>query len=119
MALELAEVQSFVSDLNAAREFYGDLLGLPLKQSSDQWLIFEVSGIDLILMGGAARHPERGEYGQEAATVLVLKSDDIEADYARLSARGVRFFSEVKTVPQGKYVGLQDPDGNLLELIQT
>ena len=43
---------------------------------------------------------------------------DIDRDCAALKSQGVRFFSDVNEVPEGRYVGFQDPDGNLLELIQ-
>jgi catechol 2,3-dioxygenase-like lactoylglutathione lyase family enzyme len=119
MNLSFGEVQSFVSDLDAAREFYVDVLGLKLVKQTDKWLILDVSGKQLVLMAGA-RPIERPEtYGAECATVLCLLSQDIHRDYAALKAKGVRFFSEVKKVPEGEYVAFQDPDGNLLELIQT
>ena len=63
-------------------------------------------------------HPVPEAYGTECATVLCLLSDDIDQDYEALKAKGVRFFSEVNEVPEGRYVAFQDPNGNLLELIQ-
>lgn len=118
MLLSFAEVQMFVSDLAAAKRFYGDLLGLAAVEQTDRWLIFDVSGTTLIIMAGARPRPYDGEYGSEAGTVLCLLSEDIERDYTELKSKGVRFFSGVNEVPEGKYVAFQDTDGNLLELIQ-
>ena len=118
MVLSFGEVQTFVSDLASAKRFYGAVLSLALVEETDRWLIFDVSGTTLILMAGARARPYDGAYGSESGTVLCLLSEDIERDYAELESKGVRFFSAVNEVPQGKYVGFRDPDGNLLELIQ-
>ena len=119
MNLSFGEVQRFVSRLDHARAFYADLLGLRLVDESPEWLVFDVSGVEFIIMGGAAPGSQREQYGRACATVLCLKSSDIFADYAQLTAQGVVFFSEVNEAAPGKYyVAFQDPEGNLLELIQ-
>ena len=118
MRLTFGEVQTFVSDLAAARDFYERVLGLKLTEETDKWLVFDVSGTTLILMSGAQRRPYDGDYGAKSGTALCLLSDDIDRDYAALKRQGVIFFSTVSEVPEGRYVGFQDPDGNLLELIQ-
>jgi catechol 2,3-dioxygenase-like lactoylglutathione lyase family enzyme len=118
MKLEFGEVQTFVSNLAAARQFYVDTLGLKLVKKTADWLVLDVSGNQFILMAGARPISRQGAYGSECATVLCLLSDDIDKDYETLAAKGVRFFSEVNSVPEGRYVAFQDPDGNLLELIQ-
>jgi predicted enzyme related to lactoylglutathione lyase len=118
MTLTFGEVQSFVTDLGVAKDFYVNILGLTLVDEAERWLVIDVSGNQFILMSGAEPGPPRKPYGTECGTVLCLLSEDIDRDYRALTAKGVRFFSEVNEVPQGRYVGFQDPDGNLLELIQ-
>jgi catechol 2,3-dioxygenase-like lactoylglutathione lyase family enzyme len=118
MNLTFGEVQSFVSDLGAAKEFYVGTLGLKLVEETDRWMILDISGNRFILMAGGRPLVRKAAYGAECATVLCLMSEDIHRDYDLLSSKGVRFFSEVNKVPEGEYVAFQDPDGNLLELIQ-
>ena len=118
MVLSFGEVQTFVSDLAAARRFYSTVLGLTLVEETNRWLIFDVSGTTLIIMAGARPRPYAGDYGSKSGTVLCLLSENIERDYTELESKGVHFFSAINEVPEGKYVGFQDPDGNLLELIQ-
>lgn len=118
MNLKLAEVQCFVSDLIAAKKFYQDALGLTLVAESEKYLVFNITGMEFIVMGGAKPGALRKEYGTECATVLCLETDDIYRDYQVLKTNGVQFFSEIHDVPQGYFVGFQDADGNLLELIQ-
>ncbi|HXV41891.1 MAG TPA: VOC family protein [Anaerolineae bacterium] len=51
--------------------------------------------------------------------MLCLKTENIFQDYEQLKAKGVQFFSGINEVAPGKYyVAFQDPEGNLLELIQ-
>ncbi|MDP2360753.1 MAG: VOC family protein [bacterium] len=117
MSLRFAEIQSFVSDLARARAFYEGVLGLPVRQGGEGWLALDC-GVELILMAGASPAPHQANYGRERATVLCLACGDIEAETARLRVAGVRFLTEILTVPQGRYAALEDPDGNLLELVQ-
>ena len=118
MRLTFGEVQTFVCDLAVSKDFYTRVLGLELKEETDKWLILDVSGTTLILMSGAERRSYEGSYGSKSGTVVCLLSEDIDRDYAALQEQGVRFFSSVNEVAEGRYVGFQDPDGNLLELIQ-
>ena len=118
MDLSFGEVQSFVSDLGRARNFYERVLGLKLVKETPKWLIFDISGTTLVVMAGARPRQYGDTYDSKAGTVTCLLTDDIDRDYAELKAQGVSFFSEVNEVPEGRYVGFQDPDGNLLELIQ-
>ncbi len=118
MELRFAEVQSFVSDLAKAREFYAGLLGLEVVEETEEWLIFNVSDVTLILIAGAEPRHYGAEYGKRAGTVVCFVTDDIDRDHAELDAKGVVFLSDIKKVPEGRFVGFQDPDGNLLELVQ-
>ena len=118
MDLSFGEIQSFVSDLGRARDFYERILGLKAVKETPKWLIFDMSGTTLVIMAGARPRQYDDSYGSESGTVTCLLTDDIDRDYAKLKAQGVSFFSEVNKVPEGRYVGFQDPDGNLLELIQ-
>ena len=115
--LRLAEVQSFVSNLEQARVFYEQTLGLTLKSAGDTWLIFDLDGLDFVLMCGAqaVRPPE---YGTRATTVLCLATSDIHQTVKQLQKEGVYFLTGIKQVPQGSFAAFKDPDGNVIELIQ-
>jgi predicted enzyme related to lactoylglutathione lyase len=51
-------------------------------------------------------------------TGLVLETDDLDGDAARLAERGVALDGGIQQAPWGRYVGLTDPDGNHL-ILQT
>jgi predicted enzyme related to lactoylglutathione lyase len=49
---------------------------------------------------------------------LVVESDDLERDVEALAARGVTIDGGIQEAPWGRYVTIEDPDGNGL-VIQT
>ena len=135
-----------VSDMERSLEFYQDLLGL--RQERNQILegefISELVGypdarlhivylgtgdlrhsVELIQYlnpaGAAAAMPERHQVGASHLGVIV---DDLDAFYAELSSRGVRFVSPPAIRPGALYpmaskgCYMQDPDGNWLELLE-
>jgi predicted enzyme related to lactoylglutathione lyase len=50
---------------------------------------------------------------------LVLRSDDLQADYAGLKSRGVEFEGPPQRQPWGTEAVFRDPDGNSFVLQQT
>jgi predicted enzyme related to lactoylglutathione lyase len=52
------------------------------------------------------------------AGTVFLVTDDVDADYERLSAVGVEFTTEPTDMPYGRDCGLRDPSGNQLRLTQ-
>ncbi len=64
------------------------------------------------------RGPDRPVYHQ-GLTHICIAVDDLEAEYARLSAAGMPFNSAPQHVPGlCRAVYGRDPDGNLIELIE-
>jgi uncharacterized glyoxalase superfamily protein PhnB len=52
------------------------------------------------------------------AGTVFLVTDDVDADYKRLSEVGVEFTMEPTDMPYGRDCGLRDPSGNNLRLAQ-
>jgi catechol 2,3-dioxygenase-like lactoylglutathione lyase family enzyme len=110
-----------VSDLDAARRFYGESLGLELRDESPYALVAQVSGTMLRIT--AVDEPASAPY-----TVLGWAVPDIEATVDDLTARGVRFTRyegmdqdprAIWTAPGGaKIAWFLDPDGNNLSVTQ-
>jgi predicted enzyme related to lactoylglutathione lyase len=50
---------------------------------------------------------------------LFLSTDDIQADYEALKARGVEFYEEPTEYPYGRDSGFHDPSGNSIRLAQV
>jgi catechol 2,3-dioxygenase-like lactoylglutathione lyase family enzyme len=108
-----------VSDLDAAQEFYGDVLGLELRDERPFALVADVGGTMLRIT--AVPEPAAAPY-----TVLGWTVRDIAAAVDELAARGVRFTRYegvdqddrgIWTAPGGARVAwFLDPDRNNLSL---
>jgi catechol 2,3-dioxygenase-like lactoylglutathione lyase family enzyme len=111
-----------VTDLDRARKFYEDTLGLKTK---DEW----GEGVTL-KSGDTSVNLYRSEFaGTNKATTLTFDVDDIDKEVKELKEKGI--FFEQYDLPglqrQGDlYVGeggfkttwFKDPDGNILSLVE-
>jgi predicted enzyme related to lactoylglutathione lyase len=108
-----------VSDQDRAKDFYVGLLGFDVLQDqsapSMRWLMVSPKGATtaLTLVTWFESMPPGSVQG------LVLTTDDIDADFAELSARGVSFDGPPRTQPWGRETVMRDPDGNGLVLQQV
>jgi catechol 2,3-dioxygenase-like lactoylglutathione lyase family enzyme len=110
-----------VSDLDRARQFYGDTLGLPITEESPFALVADANGTMLRLT--IVQQPAAAPY-----TVLGWNVADIESMIDQLTANGVQFTRydgmnqderAVWTAPGGaKIAWFLDPDGNNLSLTE-
>ena len=104
-----------------AEQFYGEVLGLPLKGRSHGALLYDVGGGDLRVSPVPSTQPS-------AHTVLGFSVLDVAATVALLARRGVGFeriaglhhdTNGVLVNPDGaKVAWFRDPDGNLLSIVQ-
>ena len=117
-----------VHDLDAARAFYGGVLGLPEGRSSETWIDFDLFGHQIVahLKPGMAaddtahHNPVDGHDVPVPHFGVVLDWDDFHALADRVRAAGVRFVIE----PYIRFAGqvgeqatmfFRDPSGNALE----
>ncbi len=116
-----------VSDLTAARHFYGGVLGCPEGRSSDEWIDFDLYGHQIVAhlvtcgTNGASGSNEVDETSVPVPHFgVVLAMADWRALADRLREQGVEFVIEPQVRFEGK-VGEQatmffkDPSGNALE----
>jgi len=123
----LTNAESFsglaVSDLDAARRFYGEVLGLEVSTLDEQHGLLDVKlgdGRSLLVYGKPDQQPAN-------FTVLNFRVPDIEEAVDGLAARGVEF-ERYEGMPQdekgvmregGPYIAwFRDPAGNILSVLQ-
>lgn len=116
-----------VHDLEAARRFYGGLLGCPEGRSSGHWIDFDFFGHQIVAhLAPDARHTAaHNAVDGDAVPVphfgVILSMADWHALADKLRAAGTRFVIEPHVRFQGQ-VGEQatmffhDPSGNALEI---
>ena len=126
MKIRLTKV--YVDDLDKALRFYTDVLGFVKKTDVSQgpyrWLTVaspeEPDGTELQLAlndnpAAAAYQQAMFEQGQPAAMFF---TDDVQADYERMKARGAEFTMPPTDVTASKIAMLNDTCGNLIQLTQ-
>ena len=123
----LADTKGFsgfsVDDLDAARRFYGEVLGLPITEHEMGLIGIRIGPDTEVLV-----YP-KGEAHQPATfTVLNFPVADIDATVDELTARGVAFerydgFAQdakgISRGPEGPAIAwFTDPAGNILSVLQ-
>ncbi|WP_435207557.1 glyoxalase superfamily protein [Micromonospora sp. bgisy143] len=111
-----------VADQDRARDFYVDVLGFdlvwdnPMGPDGGRWVQVAPPGAAtaLTLVTWFPTMPPGSLKG------LVLETDDLDADVARLWERGVDFADGgIRSAPWGRYATFDDPDGNGIVLQAT
>ncbi len=105
-----------VTDIEAAKHFYGEILGLPrnTKLNHDDWIEYEAANVTLAVMT-----PETHEYefAPLPPSTIALRVPDVAASMKRLRAAGVEFqFPEPYDSSVCHMAFFSDPDGNALML---
>lgn len=115
-----------VDDLDAARRFYGDVLGCPQGRSADTWVDWDLYGHQLVThlapgAGDAIRNPVDDHDVPVPHFGVLLSVDDFQLLADRLRGAGVEFVIE----PYVRFEGmpgeqwtmfLRDPAGNAIEI---
>lgn len=109
-----------VTDLDRARSFYEDQLGLDGAEAPGGWKLTADHGTVLILLHGVE------DAGSTSWPVATLKVDDVHATVSELRSRGVPFLGQddlpfaldedgVSVDQDGMQVAwMRDPDGSIL-----
>ena len=111
-----------VKDIDRARKFYSDTLGLEARDAMGGEVL-EVKSGDTVINVYRSEHA-----GTNKATALTFEVDDIEAEVRELKDKGI-FFEQYDVaglerqgdlyVAEGmKTTWFKDPDGNILSLFE-
>jgi catechol 2,3-dioxygenase-like lactoylglutathione lyase family enzyme len=101
-------------DIDAAMDFYGNVLGLPLFKRWGKMPAaeYETGNLTIALMQSDA-------FGMKFQTnnhPIALRVDDVEAARAELESRGVQFKGDILDSGVCHQAFFEDPDGNMLGL---
>ncbi len=124
MITKVTHASIWVKDQDEALKFYRDKLGFKVTADDAtsmpgyRWLTVappQQDDFDLVL--NLATTPEQlAGVGRQG--IFVLNSNDIQADYAALKARGVKIQSELNVNPWGSDFVFEDLYGNDFDLVQ-
>lgn len=136
MTIRIANAQFWVHDQDEALAFYTRTLGWEVRSDvtmdewAFRWLVVGPVGQDdvgLVLMSiptppmlDAASSAQLAELvAKGAGGTLFLETDDCQAAYEELSARGVVFNDPPTAQPYGVDTSFRDPSGNNVRLTQV
>lgn len=134
--IRIATTQLWVHDQDEALAFYTEKLGMEVRSDvtvaelgNFRWLTVAPPGQtepEIVLMqilgppmmDAATTDKVRELMAMGFAGTVFLTTDDIEATYAHLVAKGVEFTEAPEQRPYGIDAALRDPSGNSLRLTQ-
>jgi len=134
--IAISHAQLWVHDQDEALAFYTQKLGMEVKadvtmpeMGDFRWLTVGPAGQDvsIVLMaipGSPVMDDATGQSVRELmakgfAGTVFLTTDDVQADYEELTARGVEFTEPPEERPYGIDSGFRDPSGNSFRLTQV
>ncbi|MBA3746103.1 MAG: VOC family protein [Solirubrobacterales bacterium] len=134
--IKIASTQLWVHDQDEALAFYTDKLGwevrtdVTMPEMGDfRWLTVGPAGSDIsivlmAIMGPPMLGAQTGDQvrelmGKGLAGTVFLTTENCQASYEELKARGVEFTEEPEERPYGIDSGFRDPSGNSFRLTQV
>jgi catechol 2,3-dioxygenase-like lactoylglutathione lyase family enzyme len=134
--MRISSAQLWVHDQDEALAFYTEKVGMEVREDvtvpelgNFRWLTVSPVGQEdfavalLAIPGPPVLDAEteaqvRDLMGKGNAGTVFLITDDVEADYEELTARGVEFVDKPEARPYGIDSSFRDPSGNHLRLMQ-
>jgi catechol 2,3-dioxygenase-like lactoylglutathione lyase family enzyme len=135
--IRIANAQLWVHDQDEALAFYTQKLGMEVRADVTlpelggfRWLTVGPAGqpdFAIVLMAIPGPPVMDAESAEQVRTLMAkgfagtvfLTTDDVQASYEELSARGVEFSELPEQRPYGIDSGFRDPSGNSLRLTQV
>ena len=135
--IKISNAQLWVHDQDEALAFYTEKLGMEVRSDVTlaemgdfRWLTVGLPGqpdfaITLMAIPGPpvmdpdTREQLRDLLAKGFAGTVFFTTEDCEASYRELKARGVEFSSEPEERPYGIDTGFHDPSGNSFRLTQV
>ena len=118
----------YVDDQNRALRFYTEVLGLAKKTDFSQgpyrWLTVaspeepEGTELQLALNNNPAARAYQQAMFQQSQPAAMFFTDNLQADYERMKARGADFTMPPTDVTASKIAMLKDTCGNLIQITQ-
>lgn len=110
----------FVRDINRAREFYRDRIGLKIREDFGNFVLFatgfaihEGSSLEQTIWQESS--PETGPYGRQNL-LLYFEHDDIDAAFAGIAPHVVLIHPVERQAWGQRVFRFYDPDGHAIEI---
>jgi catechol 2,3-dioxygenase-like lactoylglutathione lyase family enzyme len=118
----IGAITLFVEDLGAAKQFYGDVFGLPVMYEDENSAVFKFENtlINLLKTTAAVELIEPATVANRdagARAQFTLEVEDVDAMCAELADRGVELLNGPMDRPWGiRTASFRDPGGHIWEI---
>ena len=126
--MKLKIMNLYVDDQEKALRFYTEVLGFVKKANFSQglfrWLTVaspedpDGTELQLALNNNPAAKAYQQAIFQQSLPAAMFFTDDVQADYERMKARGAEFTMPPKDVTASKIAILNDTCGNLIQITE-
>ena len=126
--MKIKVMSVYVDDQEKALRFYTDVLGFVKKTDFSQgpfrWLTVasaedpDGTELQLALNNNPAAKTYQQALFQQGQPAAMFYTDDLQADYERMKARGAEFTMPPTEVTASKIAMLNDTSGNLIQVAQ-
>ena len=110
MATGVASVWVPVEDMERARAFYRDTLGLTEQKTTEDWSEFDANGLMIGLNARESAQPTDG-----GAVITFQPDGDLDSEVQALQDKGVQFSGGISDHPWGRIAPFKDSEGNDLQ----
>jgi lactoylglutathione lyase len=123
MFRKISAIILLVADAPKLISFYRDVIGMEVKQESDDWIELSTKGGSTVL----ALYPKRDKktpssvkQGSDSARSMLIgfNVSDLDSVCKELDNKGVRFFKKPAEESFGKHAIIEDPEGNLISIAE-
>ena len=122
MLTGLSGASIWSEDINNLLPFYRDLLGLKVAYEPPGFVGFgeraDSGGYRGAYLGIGSHSEVKGKASDPYRHMVGLASDDVDADFERLTAAGVEFIEQPTDYGGLRIATLKDPEGNIIQLLQ-
>ena len=121
---DISAITLFVEDLAAAKRFYREVFGLPVRFEDDDSAVFDFGNtiINLLKVTAARELIEPAVVASHevgSRLQLTIEVDDVDAICAALATRGVALLNGPMDRPWGiRTASFRDPGGHIWEIAQ-
>jgi catechol 2,3-dioxygenase-like lactoylglutathione lyase family enzyme len=116
-------IRYLVNDLESAAQFYSSKLGFQVvRKVAPSFALMKLGNIQLWLSGpgspSTAQLPDGTRPQPGGWNRAMLGTSDLEATINLLRNKAVKFRGERFESPAGKHILVEDPSGNLIEIVE-
>ncbi|MFL6394089.1 MAG: VOC family protein [Nitrososphaeraceae archaeon] len=116
---KIGAVILLVSDMKKSIKFYGNVLGMELKQHpSKDWVEFSKEGNTVLALHPINKKSKKRLIKKNNSMLVGFNISDLEAVCSDLKKKRVKFYKKLTQEPFGKHAIIQDPDGHLISLAE-